>query len=194
MTRHRDAGPGRLAQAAPSAVAEQLDDFEHLQRGRVPAVGRALHPIRRLDSRDPQARLHPRTRESAPQRHPPHLHVLLGSLSTVFKISRVVYYLDDPRLKQQYFIDAWVALSKRKPVFYTHGFVEVNIMIEAVIFVLHEALNFSDSPSAIVARSQRRSAPSARRRKRTASPQAWSSKKDTSSERRRNGGRPSSQQ
>ena len=47
-------------------------------------------------------------------------------------------------------MDAWVALSKRKPVFYTHGFVEINIMIEAVIFVLHEALNFSDSPSAIV--------------------------------------------
>jgi len=49
-----------------------------------------------------------------------------------------------------------MAFSKREEVFLTHGFLEVNVMIEALIFVMHEALNFSDSPTPLVKKRNKR--------------------------------------
>lgn len=58
--------------------------------------------------------------------------------------------MDDPRYAQRYLDDAWVAFIKRKPLFYTHAFLDIIVMAESLIYVLHEALNFSDSPCPIV--------------------------------------------
>lgn len=69
---------------------------------------------------------------------------------TVFKIARVVYYLDSPKFSRRFLLDAWVAIAKRNQSFFTHGFVEVNQLLESVIYILHEALNFSDARDPIV--------------------------------------------
>jgi hypothetical protein len=63
----------------------------------------------------------------------------------------VIFYIDDSRYLQKYLDDAWVAFIKRKPLFYTHAFLDINIMTESLLYILHEALNFSDSPCPIVA-------------------------------------------
>lgn len=68
----------------------------------------------------------------------------------MFKISRVVYYLDSPKYCRRYFLDAWVAVAKRNQSFFTHGFIEINQLLESVIYLLHEALNFSDARDPIV--------------------------------------------
>ena len=71
--------------------------------------------------------------------------------SIVFKVARVVYYLDSPRFAPRYFLDAWVAVAKKSQAFFTHGFIEFNQLLESVVYLLHEALNFSDSADPMVA-------------------------------------------
>lgn len=62
--------------------------------------------------------------------------------------------MDDQRYSDKYLSDAWVAFIKRKPIFYTHAFLDINVILESLLYILHEALNFSDSPCSIVALSK----------------------------------------
>lgn len=80
----------------------------------------------------------------------------------MFKISRLVYYIDHPKYQEEYLIDAWVAFAKRKPVLFTHGFLEINTIFEVLIYVFHEALNFSDPPAALANKKVKKSKPSSR--------------------------------
>ena len=61
-----------------------------------------------------------------------------------------MYYLDSSRFSQSYYIDAWLAFSKRDSSFYTHGHIEVAAIIESLVNLLHEGLNFTDTPNPII--------------------------------------------
>jgi hypothetical protein len=80
----------------------------------------------------------------------------------VFKISRLIYYLDHPKYQEEYFVDAWVAFAKRKPVLFTHGFLEINTIFEVLIYVFHEALNLSDPPAGLSQKKVKKCKPSSR--------------------------------
>ena len=60
--------------------------------------------------------------------------------------------MDDPRYQPHYFTDAWIAMSKRNVSFYTHGPIDLNNLLESVIYVLHEALDFSDVSDPLIPR------------------------------------------
>lgn len=70
--------------------------------------------------------------------------------SAVFKLARVVFYLADGRLEDRFLSDAWTALAKRKPLFYTHGFVEISLVLETLFYLLIEGTNFTDAPCSLV--------------------------------------------
>lgn len=65
-----------------------------------------------------------------------------------FKISRVVYYLDDPANREEYFVDAWSSFVRKNPTYMTHTLVDVNEMMSDIISILHLSLNMPDMPSA----------------------------------------------
>ena len=67
-----------------------------------------------------------------------------------FKVARVIYYIDSPKYSRKYFLDAWIAVSKKNQSFFTHGFIDINTMVETIVYLLHESLNFSDLSDAAV--------------------------------------------
>ena len=70
--------------------------------------------------------------------------------------------MDSPKYQEEYLIDAWIAFAKRKPVLFTHGFLEINTIFEVLIYVFHEALNFSDPPAGLSDKKVKKSKPSSR--------------------------------
>ena len=62
----------------------------------------------------------------------------------------MIYYLDRPQFTSNYFVDAWLAFTKRDVSFFTLGFLDSNSVVESIINILHEGLNFSDTPNPVV--------------------------------------------
>lgn len=67
-----------------------------------------------------------------------------------FKVARVIYYIDSAKYSRKYFLDAWIAISKKNQGFFTHGFIDINTMVETLVYMLHESLNFSDQSNSAV--------------------------------------------
>lgn len=57
-----------------------------------------------------------------------------------------MHLLDSPGYSATYFIDAWVAWSKKHSSLFTHGPTSTAFMLETLIGHLHESLNLSDAP------------------------------------------------
>ena len=57
-----------------------------------------------------------------------------------------MHLLDSPGYSATYFIDAWVAWSKKHASLFTHGPTSTAFMLETLIGHLHESLNLSDAP------------------------------------------------
>lgn len=57
----------------------------------------------------------------------------------------MIYYLDDPAFKEEYFTDAWSSFVKKNVSYLTHTLCDINELISDIISIIHLSLNMPDA-------------------------------------------------
>lgn len=58
----------------------------------------------------------------------------------------MIYFIDDPGYREEYFIDAWSSFIRKNSSYLTHTLVDINDMMSDVVSILHLSLNMADLP------------------------------------------------